>query len=108
MIKITVLKSSEKYVGFSSKGHAGSADYGDDIVCAGVSALVLNTINSVDAFTEDAFEVNTKEETGEIDFRFHTKPSEKSTLLMDSMILGLTGIIESYNSEYMKLTFKEV
>lgn len=108
MIKITVLKSSGKYVGFSSKGHAGYADYGNDIVCAGVSALVLNTINSVEALTDDVFEVVTKEVTGEISFRFQMEPSEKSILLMDSMILGLKGIIENYNNEHMKLTFKEV
>lgn len=31
------------------KGHAGSAEYGKDLVCAAVSALAVNFINSVEA-----------------------------------------------------------
>ncbi len=30
------------------KGHAGSGDYGHDLVCAAVSALVINFVNSVE------------------------------------------------------------
>ena len=34
------------------------ADVGEDMVCAGVSALVINTINSIDNLTEERlFEV---------------------------------------------------
>ena len=49
MITITFFQNCEgKQLGFSSLGHAGYADAGLDIVCAGVSALVINTINSID------------------------------------------------------------
>ncbi|MGB9791440.1 MAG: ribosomal-processing cysteine protease Prp [Thermacetogeniaceae bacterium] len=37
-------------IGFKVKGHAGYAKRGEDIVCAGVSALVLTTIQSLDRF----------------------------------------------------------
>ena len=37
------------------QGHAGYAEPGQDIVCAAVSALVINTINAIEAFTEDDF-----------------------------------------------------
>ena len=46
MIAITVYQNSKGHkMGFKSKGHAGFADSGYDIICAGVSALVINFIN---------------------------------------------------------------
>ena len=54
MIKITVYQNAKnEYVGFLTEGHAGYAPAGEDIVCAAVSMLVINTINSIEAFTQD-------------------------------------------------------
>ena len=36
-----------------SNGHAGYAEEGQDIICAAVSALIVNTVNSVETLTED-------------------------------------------------------
>ena len=48
MIEVTVYQNTDgKKIGFSSVGHAGYDEYGHDIVCAGVSALVINCINSI-------------------------------------------------------------
>ena len=47
MITVEIRKSNGEYVGFSSKGHAGYADEGYDIICAAVSVLTVNTINSI-------------------------------------------------------------
>lgn len=46
MIRVEVFKRSDRIVGFTVTGHAGYADLGYDIVCAAVSALVLNAVNS--------------------------------------------------------------
>jgi uncharacterized protein YsxB (DUF464 family) len=46
MIQVEVYKQSDHIVKFSLSGHAGYAKSGRDIVCAAVSALVLNAINS--------------------------------------------------------------
>ena len=53
MITITILQDHEDAVGFHCIGHSGYAEAGSDIICAGVSALVINTINSIETFTED-------------------------------------------------------
>lgn len=42
--------SNGELIGFKVKGHAGYAKKGKDIVCAGVSALVLTTIESLNRF----------------------------------------------------------
>ena len=68
MIRVTVKKRENSYVSFHSKGHAGYADSGKDIVCAAVSALIITTVNSLEAFTED--EIDLEEKSGEVFFPF--------------------------------------
>ena len=41
MINITVKKRNGSYLDFLSRGHAGYAEEGQDIVCAAVSALII-------------------------------------------------------------------
>ena len=56
MTKITIFRNHDgEYLGFDCLGHAGYADEGEDIVCAGISALVINTINSIGLFTPKTF-----------------------------------------------------
>ena len=53
MIQVTVFRNrNEKYIGFDCKGHAGYANYGEDVICAGVSALVINTVNAISRYTQ--------------------------------------------------------
>ena len=48
MITVTFHKTKAgEYKDFLCSGHAGYDDYGKDIVCASVSVLVINTINSL-------------------------------------------------------------
>lgn len=109
MIQISVYQDKSRvYTGFEVLGHAGFAEYGEDIVCAAVSILVLNTINSIETFTSDPFDVSLDEERGHIDFRFQNNISDDSVLLLNSLVLGLQGIEEEYGNEYIKLILKEV
>ena len=65
MIKVTIYQSSEgKISGFAVQGHAGYAESGSDIVCAAVSVLTQNTVNSIEEFTEDGFSVDVDEKEG--------------------------------------------
>ena len=52
--------------------------------------------------------VITNEEEGLIDVRFANPVNEKTTLLMDSLLLGLREVKEQYGSKYLKLQFEEV
>ena len=88
MITVTICQSSEgEITGFSIQGHAGYAERGSDIVCAAVSVLAQNTVNSIEQFTQDSFSA--------------------SKLLLDSLILGLQGIEEEY-MDYLDVIFEEV
>ena len=92
MITVTVSKKSNSYISFVSEGHAGYAEEGQDIVCAAVSALVINTVNSLETqMTKDSIEAEEKD--GFVSFYFYELRSSKGgTLLMDSLLLGLTEI----------------
>ena len=106
MITIKVRKKNGSYEEFISKGHAGYAEAGQDIVCAAVSALIITTVNSLEKFTDDKFDVQEKD--GFVSIHFRNGLSERGMLLMDSLLLGLTEIAGSYNNRYLTVKVKEV
>ena len=69
-------------------------------------ALVINTVNSLDTLTHD--QISVKEKDGYVSFVFTDSVSEGGTLLMDSLVLGLTEIRHSYSKRYLKVKVREV
>lgn len=108
MIDTSIHLKNNQYVGFHMQGHAEYDVHGSDIVCAAVSALVLNTINSVEEFTEDRFEFDSDEKDGYILFRILEQPSDASQLLIKSLQLGLNDICDQYGNKYLKVAVREV
>ena len=108
MISVTIFENHKQVTGFRCIGHAGYAEAGSDIICAGVSTLVINTINSIEILTDSLFSVDTEEESGLIDFKFQGKADQDAELLIQSMVLGLQGIQNDYGDEYITLNIKEV
>ena len=110
MTQITFYKTTAgEYKGFTCDGHAGYANYGEDIVCAAISVLVINTINSLEQITGEQMRVETDEDAGVIRCSFVNQPlKETSKALMDSLMLGLTQIEKRYGKKHCKLTFEEV
>ena len=109
MTHVSIIKTRNgEYKGFNCIGHSGYAEAGEDIVCAAVSVLVINTINSLDRLAGEKFKLVTNEEEGLIDCRFEKCINEKSQLLLDSMVLGLQEIKKQYGKTFIDLTFEEV
>lgn len=108
MIDIKVFLKEDKIQSFEFYGHAEYADRGEDVVCGAISVLVINAINSIEAFTEDAFDCSTDEQDGRIHFQFTEDVSYESDLLMKSMLLGVEKTREEYGHDYIKLVIKEV
>ena len=101
------LNSDQQYWGFKIEGHAGYAEEGEDIICAAVSVLALNTVNSIEALT-DVKPVCSMEDgylSCEIsDLRNMKKTYPDVTLLLDSLALGLQSIAESYGTQYLNVS----
>ncbi len=109
MTIITIYKEKTgMYHGFSCSGHAGFARAGEDVVCAGISALVLTTVNALEQVAGADIAVNTDEETGYIRCLFRENVNEASRVLMDALVLGVTQISEQYGKRYCKIVNKEV
>ena len=56
MTEVFVKKVRDRVISVNTKGHAGFAKRGKDIVCSAVSVLLINTVNSIKCFTEDEIE----------------------------------------------------
>ena len=109
MTTIIIRKTSEKYRGFICMGHAEYAKKSQpDILCAAISVLVTNTINSLEALAEEKMNVVTNEETGFIRCDFEDELQERSEFLLDSMVFGLQMLSRDYGKKYLQVKFEEV
>ncbi len=110
MTEITIYKTKAgEYQKFTCEGHAAYADSGQDIVCAAISVLVINTVNALDEITKEPIQVEADEEAGRISCSFLERHlRETSVALMDSLAFGLSRIEAQYGKKHCKLIFKEV
>ena len=107
MTTITITKSStDSYKRIECSGHAGFADSGEDIVCAAISVLTINLINSIDCFTEDKFTCNQNEDDGYISISFENEPSKEADLLLRSFELGIDSIFREYGKKFLNIKFR--
>lgn len=80
-------------------GHAGYAELGKDIVCAGVTALTQTLIQSIDDLTDDEIEYRISPGKVEVEYR---NLSEKSKTLVDSFFIGVSMIADEF-PEYVRV-----
>lgn len=109
MTAITMLcdSSSNLIRGFEISGHALSAEYGSDIVCASVSVLAINTQNAIERFCDDKFEQSIDEKNGFMRFVIKGLPGHDASLLLAAAYLGFEEIAKEYN-HYVSIEMKEV
>ena len=109
MTKITVFDDiSGTHQGFELDGHAGMAEAGEDIVCAGISALAITIVNSIESLvlTEGDYEELQSSKSGYIRLMLK-KTNPETQLLIDTMLLGLREMERKY-PKYIRLNSKEV
>lgn len=108
MTKITFYQREDgSFQGFDSSDHAGYAEEGQDIVCSAVSALVINFVNSLEEFTDNHYQVDVDQQNAKINVIFTEELSDEGSLLLKSLILGLTSIEEDHG-QYLDVIFEEV
>lgn len=83
MTKITFYQRVDgTFQGFHSQDHAGYSAEGQDIVCAAVSALVINFVNSLDELTDDHYQIDVNQEDAEIDVVFTGRAFRRGELVI--------------------------
>ena len=110
MIKITIRKSSGYLLGFTYEGHADYADYGQDIVCAGVTAQLMMTYNGLEEVLGIPMSLDMDPDGGYLSFTIttdHAADLERARVLMETLKLGLEGIKQQYQ-ENITLKTEEV
>lgn len=79
--------------GITISGHAGFAESGKDIVCAGVSALTQTLVKATGDLTADKIECEISPGRADIHYR---DLSEAGKLLVDSFFIGICLIADEF------------
>lgn len=88
MIEVTVRKG-----GITVSGHAGYAEVGKDIVCAGITALTQTLVSSLEELTVNDVEYDIS--PGRADIKYGNL-SEAGKLLVDSFFIGICRIADEF------------
>ena len=70
--------------------------------------LVINTINSLEELCHLKMDVTTDVETGYINCVLPDCLDERSIVLLDALVLGLTSVESQYGEKFCKVEFEEV
>lgn len=91
MVTIQIFRDSAHYItGFCVAGHAAAAAYGQDIVCAGISALTQTAVMGLQRHLER--EMNLEIESGKLMMKL-LKPADALTnAVLETMLIGLAEI----------------
>ena len=98
MIKINCIRHDNKIVELSVKGHANSDEYGKDLVCAGVTSIVVGALNALD---ESNFLIKVNE--GNVLVKATKDISSKDEIVLETVLTQLKAV-EKGQSRYIKIS----
>ncbi|MEK8131362.1 ribosomal-processing cysteine protease Prp [Paenibacillus filicis] len=101
MIRIKINRGADgRIVRFHVDGHAQYDERGKDIVCAGVSAVTVGTVNAIEVLT--GVQLNTRMKHGflsaDISPQTDADTDSKVQLLLEGMVVMLQSIQQSYGA----------
>lgn len=105
MVKVSVEFNHDKIQSVKIKGHAGSGEYGNDLVCAGVSSIGVGILNALDEICQDTYEADVS--SGYISIAVNDLSCEKTQLIIRTLYIQLLTMEVSYQ-EFIKITKVEV
>ncbi|WP_286028525.1 ribosomal-processing cysteine protease Prp [Ligilactobacillus agilis] len=103
MIHAKFTKKGDLITAFEMYGHAGYADSGFDIVCAAVSVLAINTVNSLEQLVKiKPLVVEDSTEGGFLRLEVGAKDLDKPgvQILLAALELGISDLVKQ--AEYQK------
>lgn len=90
MIKVNITPNKIELL-----GHALYDDFGKDIVCAGVSSVVITTINAILTFDENYISYNTLKDRFVIEIKVHNE-------IVDNLISNMIDMLDNIENDYPK------
>ncbi len=105
MIKADFRRCENEIIGFTVKGHAGYAESGQDIICAGVSSAIMLTVNTITDFIGAEAEVDINHENIGYAFLELKAPYKKeATVMLESFLAHLTLLEEDYGHIMVRIS----
>lgn len=102
MIKISVMRQDDdKIIGLSVEGHAGAGAYGQDIVCAGVSALAQSVILGLAKHLHRDIDYDVK--PGYLSVVLKGEADDLTEAIFSVAVLGFSEIVK-YNPKNVSLS----
>ncbi|MDO5374586.1 ribosomal-processing cysteine protease Prp [Staphylococcus rostri] len=86
-------------------GHADFAEHGQDIVCAGASAVVFGSVNAIMGLTAERPDIDYSDDGGYFHVRSVDTNNEQAQLILQAMLISLQTIEDEY-SDFIKLNLK--
>ena len=103
-------RSDGKLIGYRSSGHTGYAEAGEDIVCAGVSALTQATLNGLEHILRIPCIASVDDQNARLECIFESNAEEelieRAQLLMQTLLEGLQAIQLGFPRN-VRVIFKE-
>ncbi len=106
MIRAIFDYKDQKINSFTVKGHANAADYGQDLVCAAVTAVTNGTVNAIEVLTKTDPDVKFDATGG---FLQYIVPQETSVenaqvihILLQAMVVSLETI-QKQNDKHIQI-----
>ena len=100
MTTIKIYKKNKNIVGVECSDHTGFADYGKDIVCAGVSCIVQTAVLGVQKLTDVNHRLTVDEKKGYLKFEINDIEDSKSfndtQIILKTMCCGLEDLQKQY------------
>ena len=101
MIKVQVSFPKGKFEYLKVQGHAGSGPYGHDLVCAGVSSVIIGGLNNLQKI--NAFDINLAEGLAVI--KAKAKITKHDSVVLETIVQQLETIEESH-SNHIKIYYE--
>lgn len=105
MIEVRFMHVHDQKAGFEITGHAGYAAFGSDIVCAAVSVLAINTVNSLEELANIHPLIEDDSENGgylHVELKITDLSNHRAQLLLASFELGISSVVGNYQ-KYIKI-----
>lgn len=107
-IKIT-RNNQQEIIGYRVRGHAQTAPYGEDIVCAAVSVLAQTTIMGLNQVLgqRPKYKMAEGDLSCKVEANLPKTEREKTSILLETMLVGLKNIQQQY-PQYIAIDDEEV
>lgn len=89
-----ILDNNQAITGFKVRGHAQAGPHGQDIVCAGVSALVQASIMGIERHL--GRDINLTQDAKGLQMSLTGETDNLTNAILETMLLGLTEIAKRY------------